>query len=81
MAIWNYSLFSTKNPNFVPKKRCLHQKYADNSICFRFYESYYRVLVMCQKLALKRYPIKSQLGRVVFALPHESNVHKKAHDL
>ena len=35
-----------------------YQKCADNPNCFRFYESLYRVLVVCQKLVVKRYPIK-----------------------
>ena len=35
---------------------------------------------MCQKLVVKRYPIKSQLGMVIFTLPLESNVHKNAHE-
>ena len=32
---------------------------------------------MCQKLAVKLYPIKSGRGRITFTLPHESNVDKK----
>ena len=33
---------------------------------------------MCQKLTVKRYSIKIYLGRVIFSLPHESNVQKKS---
>ena len=48
---------------------------------FRFSESSYRLLVVCQKLAAKRYPLKRELGRVILNLPHESNAHKKTHEL
>ena len=82
MAIWSYGLFWTKNPNFGSKNADVIKNMLTIQICFfRFYESSYRVLVVFQKLAVKRYPIKSSLGRVIFTLPHESNVHKKAHEL
>ena len=48
---------------------------------FRFYESSYEVLAVCQKLVVKRYPIKSLLGRIIFTLPYECNVQEKSHEL
>ena len=59
MAIWNYSLFWTKNPNFGPKNADVIKNMLTIYKNFTFYESSYRVLVICQKLAVKHYPIKS----------------------
>ena len=59
MAICNYSLFWTKNPNFGPKSGDVIKNMLTVQNFFRLYESFYRVLVVCQKLAAKRYPIKS----------------------
>ena len=81
MVISNDTLFWTKNRNFGPKNADVIKNVLIIHNCFRFYESSYRVLVVCQKLAVKRYSIKSYLGRVILTLPHESNVHEKAHDL
>ena len=59
MTILNYSLFWTKNPNFGPKNAGVIKNMLTIQNFFRFYESSYRVLVVCQQLAVKRYPIKS----------------------
>ena len=59
MAIWNYSLFWTKNPDFEPKNADVIKNMLTIQNFFWFYESAYRVLVVCQKLAVKHYPIKS----------------------
>ena len=59
MAIWNYSLFWTKYPNFGPKNADIIKNMLAIQNHFRFYESSYKVLVVCQKLAVKSYPIKS----------------------
>ena len=77
MDICNYGLFWTENPNFRPKNADVIKNKLKIQNFFRFYEISYRVLIVCQKLAVKRYLIKSLLGRVIFTLSHESNVHKK----
>ena len=59
MAILNYNLFLTKNPNFGLKNADVIKNMLRIQNCFRFYESSYRALVVCQKLAVKRYAIKS----------------------
>ena len=59
MAIWNYNLFWTKNPNFGSRNADVIKNMLRIQNCFRFYESSYRALVVCQKLAVKRYAIKS----------------------
>ena len=59
MAIWSYSLFWTKSPNFGPKSADIIKNMITIQIFFSFYESSYRVLVVCQKLTVKRYPMKS----------------------
>ena len=59
MAIFSYSLFWTKNSNFGPKNANIIKNIPTIQNFFRFYESSYRELVLCQKIAVKRYPIKS----------------------
>ena len=59
MTIWNYSLFWTKNPNFGSRNADVIKNMLTIQNAFRFYESSSRVLVLCQKLAVKHYPIKS----------------------
>ena len=59
MTIWNYSLFWTKNPNFGSKNPDVIKNMPIIQIFFTFFESLYGVLVVCQKLAVKPYPIKS----------------------
>ena len=59
MAIGSSSLFWTKNPNFGSKDADVIKHLRTIQMFFSFYESSYRVLVVCQKLAVKRYPIKS----------------------
>ena len=77
MDICNYGLFWTENPNFGSKNADVINDKLKIQNFSRFYGSSYRVLIVYQKLAVKRYLIKSLLGRVIFTLSHESNVHKK----
>ena len=58
MAIGSSSLFWTKNPNFELKNADVIKHLRTIQMFFSFYESSYRVLVVCQKLVVKRYPIK-----------------------
>ena len=59
MAICNYSLFWTKNPSFGPKNADVIKNMLTIQIFLRFDERPYRVLIVCHKLAVKRYLIKS----------------------
>ena len=59
MAISNFSLFWTKSTNFGPKNAEVIKNMLKIQKSFKFYESSYRVLVACQKVAVKSYPIKS----------------------
>ena len=57
MAIGNYSLFWTANPNFGPKNANVIKNMP--TVFLKFYKVSYGELVVCQKFAVKRYPIKS----------------------
>ena len=59
MAISIYSLSRTKNPNFGPKNAEVIKNILTIQNFLKFYESSYRVMAVCQKLAVKHYPIKS----------------------
>ena len=59
MAISNYSLSWTKSPNFGPKNAEVVKNILTIQNFFKFYESFYRVMAVCQKLAVKHYTIKS----------------------
>ena len=59
MAVLNCSIFWTKNPNFGTKNDDVIKSMLTIQIFLKFYESFYRVLVVCKKLAVKRYPTKS----------------------
>ena len=59
MVIRNNSLCWTKNPNFGPKNADVIKNILRIQNLFKFYESCYKVLVVRQTLAVKRYPIKS----------------------
>ena len=59
MAILSYSLSWNKNPNFGLKNTNVIRNMLTIQDIFRFYKSSSRVLVVCQKLAVKHYPIKS----------------------
>ena len=59
MAIWNHSLFWTKNPYLGSKNADVIKNMMKIQMFFKFSERSYRVLVVCQKLAAKCYPIKS----------------------
>ena len=62
MAIWNYSLFWTKNLYFGPKNADIIKIYCQFKTSLGFYASSYSALVVCQKFAAKRYLSKVSYG-------------------
>ena len=55
MDICNYGLFWTENPNFGSKNADVIRNKLKIQNFFRFYESSYRVLIVCQTLPYEKF--------------------------